>query len=102
MRYKRLNPKVRKKEILAAGVKLAEAGGYATLTRQQVAREAGTSPPLITRYFSTMEGMRAAIMQEAVRLPALRTVAQGLACGCPIAKAAPEKVRADALAVLEA
>lgn len=98
MKYTRLNPAVRKGEILAAAVRLSEAESYLGLTRKQLAKAAGTSPPLITRYFSNMDKLREAIMVEAVRLPALPVVAQGLANGCPIAKAAPPHVRADALA----
>ena len=97
MKYKRLNPKVRKGEILAAAIELAKTEGYTHISRRQIADRAGTSPPLITRYFKNMVELREAVMREAVRLPALAVVAQGLASGCPIAKAAPSHVRADAL-----
>ena len=98
MKYKRLNPMVRKGEILEAAIKLAKTEGYGHISRRQIADLAGTSPPLITRYFSNMDKLREAIMREAIRIRALHVVAQGLANGCPIAKAAPERVRLDALA----
>ena len=100
-KYKRLNPKVRKGEILAAAIKLAESETYCHVSRQQIAEVAGTSPPLITRYFKNMDELRDAVMREAIRIPALHVIAQGLAGGCPIAKAAPEQVRLDALASIK-
>lgn len=101
MKYKRLNPKVRKGEILAAAIELAKTEGYGHISRRRIADLAGTSPPLITRYFKNMDELREAVMREAIQIPALHVVAQGLVSGCPIARAAPEQVRLDALASIK-
>lgn len=99
-RYTRLDPKVRKQEILTAAVKLAKRIGYNSIERDAVADLAKVSPPLVSKYFNTMSNLRTEVMREAVRLEIPEIVAQGLAVSCPVAKDAPIELRKAAAATL--
>jgi AcrR family transcriptional regulator len=88
---------VRKADILAAALKVAEASHYAHMTRSAVAAEAGVSGPLVQYYFGTMPQLRRDVMRKAVRDGVLLVIAQGLVAGDNHAKAAPEVHKAAAL-----
>lgn len=87
-------------KILLAGVALAVMGRYDRITRRQVAEGAGVSPARVSLFAGDMDGLRTAIMEEAVRRGVASVVAQGLADRHPAALAAPEELRQKALAVL--
>lgn len=97
MTRRRLIPSDRKTEILTAAIKVASRpGGWSTLTREAVAREAQCTDGLVSRYFGTMISFRRTIMRHAIKVDNLPIIAQGLASGDKYAiKAAPElKARA--------
>lgn len=96
----RLDPKDRKKEILAAGIKAATVKGFNKVTLQDVARQAGCVHSLVLYYFGTSKQLRRAIMSEAIRTGDTRLVAQGLAMGDSKAKRAPAELKVAALAYL--
>lgn len=82
MTKKRLLPDDRKQQILnAAIIVAAQPNGWAKLTREAVAREAGCADSLLSKYFGTMINFRRSIMREAIRLNDLSVIAQGLAAG---------------------
>lgn len=97
---KRLDPKVRKEEILAVAVKRAELLGLNGLRRDDVAKEAGVANGLVSRYFSTMTQLRRAVMRDAVRREILPIIAQGLAVRDSEAMKASEELKQKAIATL--
>ena len=87
----RLHPDDRKDQILQAAVLLAaKPGGWSTLTRSCVAKQANCSDALISSYFGTMANFKRDISRAAVRTTNLWIIAQALAAGEPWAiKLAP-------------
>ena len=81
-------------------MRVAERDGLAAVTRSIVAREARVVPATVSNAYGSMPALRDALMREAVSRPVLSVLAQGLAMGDPIARAAPEHVRQAALASL--
>jgi len=94
---KRLEPKERKAQILAAAVTLAKRDGYKCVTRDAVADHVGISMGLVSRYFGTMPQLRRDIMRFAVREEIPEIVAQGLVARDPHAQKAPDDLRARAV-----
>lgn len=75
----RLGIEDRTEQILVSAVKVAAKVGLMSLTRDQVAAESGISAALVTRYFTSMEGLRDAIVQRAVDTANYRILAEALA-----------------------
>ncbi len=90
----------RDERILAAALELAAAGNYRDLTRAAVAEAADVSPGTVSNYAGDMDNLRVIIMQAAVQRGLAAIVAQGLAVRDPIALAAPDGLKAEALATL--
>lgn len=65
MSHERLDPKVRKAAIVAAAYELAQEIGVCDISRNQVARFAGVSTGLVSRYFD-IHALRTAVLQHAV------------------------------------
>lgn len=85
---------------MAAALKLARAGHYARLRREDIAREAGVSQGLVTLHLGTMVNLPRSIMRAAVRERCLVVIGQGLAAGDKQARKAPPDVREAAAARL--
>lgn len=98
--FERMTPDARTKQILAAATKLSRRQGYRKITRDGVAAEAGTSQGLVNRYFGDIEGLRNAVMTQAVRDADVKLVAQGIADRNKIALKAPPALREAAAAAL--
>jgi len=96
----RLKPDERKRSILHAAVTMARTHGWLNMTREHVARQAGVSEGLVSRYLGTMGSVRKAVMREAIRLEHPEIVAQGLAINDAVALKAPEALRRAAGRVL--
>lgn len=90
----------RTRDILDAALRLAETQGFTSLRRHHIAAEAGRSAAAVNQAFGSMEGLRAAVMRTAIERNMLRIVAQGLAAGDPVAMAAPETLKREALLAL--
>lgn len=90
----------RDEQILTAALALAETGNYRDLTRAAVAAAADVSPGTVSNWAGDMDGLRGMVMAAAVTRHVLAVVAQGLAVRDPIALAAPDGLKADALATL--
>jgi AcrR family transcriptional regulator len=97
---KRLEPKERRGQILAAAVELARDKGYHNLTRDGVAVAAGVSFGLVTRYFGSIDTLQQKVMTEAVEGDILEIIAAGLAIGDPIARQAPGELKVKAANLL--
>ena len=97
MKQVKLEARVRIAQILTAALKIAPKVGYAKLTRDDVAKEAGIPASLIPYHMGTMAEFRRKIMREAVRVECLPVIAQGVACSDRIALKAPDALRRKAL-----
>ena len=97
----RKKPDDRKLEILNAAMKVAgRPGGWAKLTRDAVAKEAGCAEGLPSKYFGTMIAFRRSIMRAAIVAEELGVIAQGLAAGDKCAQKADESLKRKALETL--
>lgn len=96
----RVNPTLRKEQILTEAVSLSIKVGYHKITRDTVADSAGVSVGLVTRYFGTMNQLKTAVMRAAVKRGIPEIVAQGLAHGDNHAKKAPTDLKEKAAAIL--
>ena len=92
-----LKPKVRKEQILAAAVVVAERDGYLHMRRIDVAEVAQCATGSVSRYFNTMHQLRRAVMREAVQTGNHAIIAQGLIAKDKQAMKASEEVKQAAL-----
>lgn len=93
----------RRERVLTAAIAVAERVGWPNLTRDLVATEAGVAAGTVNNAMGvggTMRDLSDAVMAEAVERGVLAIVAQGIAAGHPVARAAPAGMRADAVALL--
>ena len=90
---KRVNPELRKENILNAAIELAKAVGYYKVTRDDIAERAGVSMGLVSRYFGNMHQLRKAIMRSAVKQDIPEIVAQGIVNGDSFALKAPPELK---------
>jgi AcrR family transcriptional regulator len=79
--------------ILDAALVVAERGSYLTMTRRDVAREAGVSNGLINHAFVTMDALRGAVMRAAIERENIAIVRQGIAAGDDLATNCPPELR---------
>ena len=96
-RSERKQPEERREQILLAAVNLAAERGYTKITQSEIAEAANVSHGLVSRYFETMEGLRAAVMHHAITKEIPRIILQGLALKDPIAARAPLRLKAKAI-----
>lgn len=96
----RLAPEIRVEQILAAALNVAKVVGYANVTREEAAHEAGVSPALISVRLGTMINFRRKLMRYAVRVECLPVIAQGLAARDSHAQKASPELKQRALATL--
>ena len=73
-----VDPIMRRNQILNVAIELAKKSGYSSISRNDVADNAGVSMSLINRYFKTMPQLRRAVMRAAVVNEVLEIIAQGL------------------------
>ena len=97
---KRLDPAYRQTSILEAAAHLAHGDGYQRITQSDISKAANVSHGLITHHFGSMENLRAQLMQWAIDNGDMRILAQGLATSHPIALAAPDTAKSNALSSL--
>lgn len=86
--------------LIEAGIRRASLRRWQTMTRDEIATEAGLSAGSINHGFGTVEALRDRVMGEAVERQILEIIAQGLAAGSPIALAAPLELKARALSAI--
>lgn len=91
-----------RQKILEKAIAMATEDGFATLTRDGVAVAAGVAAGMVNKCFGTIEGLRCAVVAEAVRTENLGIVAQGLANGYEEARQAPMSLKARAFDYLVA
>lgn len=96
----RVDPKLRRQQILDAAVEISKTEGYHRVTRDSIARTAGVSMGLVSRYFNTMPQLRRCIMRYAISNDIAEIVAQGLANSDEHAKKASPELKAKAATLL--
>jgi AcrR family transcriptional regulator len=92
--------KDRDDRILNAAVELAQESGYASLTRDAVARRAGVSDGSVSNAFGTVDALKAAVLRAAVARGLVVVIAQGLADKHPETAALPATLRTKVAAHL--
>lgn len=86
-----------KEHILQTAYKMAQRDGFASLTRDGVAAEAGVAMGSVNHHYGTMQSLRDAVMRQAVESEELDLIAQGIALGDPIAKSVDIDVKLKAV-----
>ena len=74
----RMKPKDRKEHILHAALTVARNRGFNRMDRAAIASQAGVTPALITKYYTTMTQMRRAVMRAAVKREIVEIIAYGI------------------------
>lgn len=97
---KRVNPKLRRKQVLELALDLAKTKGYRNITRGDIAIRANISPALVTYYFTSIEALRVAILKLAIKQSVLEIIAQGLVNEDPLVIQAPKDLKYRAVAYL--
>ncbi len=96
MARKRFKAPVRKEQILDTAIILADAGHYSKVTRSEIARELGITPPAVQHHFATMEQLKRDLMRRAVSTGHARVVLQGLVANDPHAQKASAELKEKA------
>lgn len=96
----RLNPEVRKAQLIDVALKLAAKHGLANVRRDQIAEAADVSPGLVSHALGTMTEMRRTIMRQAIAREVLPIIAEGIVAKDKTALKAPDALRKRALAAL--
>lgn len=94
---RRHKPEVRKAQVLAAALVLANADHYQRLSRNQIAEAVGISGPSIQYHFKTMAKLKRDIVRAAIRQEDLGVIAQALIAKDDRALAAPEELKRRAM-----
>lgn len=97
---KRLDPNVRKAQLLEVALGLAETVGYQHITREIIAIEAGVSPGRVSQCFRSMTELKSEIMRTAILRGNIKIVAQGLGARDKQALRAPSELKQKAVACL--
>jgi AcrR family transcriptional regulator len=92
----------RNRAVLEAALELAQERGFAGITRDAVAERAGVAAGSVNNAYGDMNGLRDAVMANAVARELVDIVGAGLAAGHPAARNAPDDLKARALAKLAA
>lgn len=93
----RMSSEERKLQILEHAMRLSEKKGFTGFSAPEIAKSVGCGHPLIFHHFGNMEALRADLMRKAVETENLLVIAQGLVARNPIAVAAPESLKKQAL-----
>lgn len=89
----------RNRTVLDAAIEAARAVGFTEFTRAEVAEIAGVAAGSVNNAFGTMEGLREAVVVEAIAHEMLGIVGQALVARHPLAVAASPDLKARALAL---
>lgn len=87
----------RKLQILQHAMKLSEINGFTGFSSLDIAKSVGIGHPLIFHHFGNMANLRGDLMRLAVSTKNMLVIAQGLVARNPIALAAPESLKKQAL-----
>jgi len=96
----RIDPELRKDQILNIAIEMAKTGGYHKISRDSIAQKAGVSQGSVSKSFNTMKQLRRAIMRAAIHQEIPEIVAQGIANQDDQAKKAPPELKKQALELI--
>jgi hypothetical protein len=96
----RVNPDLRKDQILKIAIAVARKYGCHKTTRDEIAHRAGVSMGLVSHYFGTMKKLRRTIMRAAIVNEELEIIAKGLANNDPYARKASDDLKQRAVSTL--
>lgn len=96
-KVQRLDPRVRKEQVIAAALRVAAKHGYLQMQRDDIADEAGVSGVRVSQLFGTMTKLRRVVMRHAVKNENHEVIAQGLVARDRHAMNASEEVKKAAL-----
>ena len=91
------HPGMRFRQLMNAAMEIAVETGFASVTRDGIARRAGVSSGLVSLHLGTMKNLRRTLMRAAVREEVLSVVAEGVATRDPTALKATAELRERAL-----
>jgi len=95
-----LQRQTRRRRLLDAAAVEAVDFGLNNMTRRGVAARAGVAAGSVNHEFETMDGLRDALIRNAIETRNVAVLAQGVATGHPAAKDAPADLRAQAVSEL--
>lgn len=87
---KRLAPDERKAQLLDEAVRQAEHRGVMNINRRTVGEGCGVTDGLVARYFGTIQGLRTAVVAEAIMQGRAALVRRAVAEGYPASQVPPE------------
>jgi DNA-binding transcriptional regulator YbjK len=96
----RMEPKERAESIIKASIEMAIKDGYRNLKRDAVAEAAGVAYSMVNYVFSDIYTLQNEVLLYAIEHDIVEIVAQGLVNNDPLAKGAPEAVKARAISSL--
>ena len=85
----RLEPEIRKEQILTAAVALAIESHYMLVTQSEIAETLGISPSLVLAYFGTMNELRYAIIRKAIDTGVEQVILQASSMGRKLSHTIP-------------
>lgn len=85
-KFQRLGEEVRRGQIIAALVDVAERTDYRLVTREQVAEAAGCTAPLVSTYLGTLPEIREFAVQYGIDVGNLKIIGQAMAARHPLAR----------------
>jgi AcrR family transcriptional regulator len=91
----------RREELLKTALKIAEKTGYMKITNDSVAEAAGKSKSLIQFHFHSIQELKRAVMDAAIRYENVAVLAQGLGLLDEDALSAPKELKDRALKFIE-
>lgn len=89
----RLDPKIRKNQILDTAISLAAESHYMLVTQDEIANILNISKSLILTYFYTMDELRYDIVQKAIDTDNIQIINQARATGHKLAHTVPEDIK---------
>ncbi len=98
----RLDPDVRKAQILDATLELSRTHGYTRVTKQMIADKLGTSTGIVNCHYGTVNQLRRDIIRHAIKIEDVTIIGQALVERDPNARKVPPDLRAKVIAAVAA
>lgn len=93
----KVNPRLRKKQIINIAIDIAREKGLNNLSRSELSNRAKCSPALIHSHFGTMNQLKRQIMRAAIQQEIIEIIAEGLGNNDPQACKAPAELKGKAI-----
>lgn len=90
----------RRRDILEAAMQIARKSGFSRITRDGVAAAAGVSSGLVSYHFTDANGLRDAVVDEAIIIENVKLLGEALVAGNRRAMKAPPDLKRQALVLI--